>query len=267
MVNSSYNPLDDYAFISSHFKNEAIFVSQKDAAVYLEGEDDIFFWEPVFAYALPKFKCEFYYNSNLQATREIEHRSGSGECQKFYPHTDRQFLVCIDSDYKYLINSHTFVENSFVFQTYTYSIENHYCYISNLDAVAARLTNSFNFDSFLKKYSKIIYELFVFSVLSLKKEDGIFPIKQFETILKIVHPIDLSGDGINKLNRLRPIVDAKVLQLKSDYSGNGTELNQLKVTLQNKGLTPETTYLFIKGHSLIDLEKINRPKIINSINR
>ena len=265
MVNTSYNPSNEYTYISSYFKNEATIVLQQDAAIYLEGEDDVFFWKPVLAYALPNFKVEFYFNSNLEATENVENRSGSGECSKFFQYTDQQFIVCIDSDYKYLLEKHTFNHNNFVFQTYTYSIENHYCQVFNLENIATQLSGSFNFDTFITAYSILIYELFIFSVLSLKKEDGIFSLKQFEMLLKINHPVDLTNDGSNELNRLTPIVNAKVAELENQYDPQ--EITNLKQSLNLKGVTRETTYLFIKGHSLIDLEKINRPKIVNSVNR
>jgi len=266
MTNPENSSLD-YESISIHYKNEGVYALGKDAAVYMEGEEDEYFWCNILKHAKPDKQYEFYYNSNLSATKKREHKSGSGQCAKFYPYTDEQFIVCIDSDYNYLLDSHTFSSTNVIFQTYTYSIENHYCFADNLQDIIRHLTgkNTFDFNIFLTKYSEIVYELFVLSVLSKKKNDGQFSISEFQKTCTISDPLDLFNNGQNELDKLQANVTARELSLHGVYTLQ--EINTTKQALAQKGLTPTTTYLFIKGHSLIDLEKTRRPKVINNINR
>jgi len=269
MIDNNLNQNDDYEYISSHFRNEATIVLEKTAAIYLEGEEDQYFWKNVFDYALPNSTYEFYFNSNLLAAEKSEHRSGSGECKKFFAFSDSKFLICIDSDYNYLL-SHNFLDDyKFVFQTYTYSMENHYCYSKNLTKIALALTAEIiiDFDQFMIEFSKSIFELFVYSVYSLSEQDETFSLKEFQQLLKIENPFDFTDNGKIEIEKLKTIVDAKLEGLILEYDSKKNEIEELKKELQKKNLTSETTYLFVKGHALIDLVKINRPKIINSINR
>lgn len=265
MTNPTNSSLD-YALISSHFKNEAVNLLNVDAAVYIEGKEDEYFWRNVFKHAQPDKQYEFYYNSNIAASAKGEHRSGSGECVKFYPYTDTKFIVCVDSDYNYLLDTHTFSSTDIVFQTYTYSIENHYCFATNLQDIILQLTkqNTFDFDIFLTDYSVIVYELFVLSVLSEKKKDGQFSITDFQNTCKISRPPDLSNNGKNELNQLQTKVNAKLSNLQDIYTSQ--EIENMKKHLSGKKIAVAETYLSIKGHGLIDLEKTGRDKVVNNIN-
>lgn len=82
------NPSLDYELISIRFKNEA-YILGADSAVYLEGEEDEYFWRNALNYAKPDKKYEFYYSSNPTANTKEEERSGSSECAKL----DRKSVV------------------------------------------------------------------------------------------------------------------------------------------------------------------------------
>ncbi len=265
-MTDSINTSVEYDSISAFLKSQAIDFLNADAAVYIEGEEDEYFWRNVFKHAKPDKQYEFYYNSNIAASAKGEYRSGSGECVKFYSHTDAQFIVCVDSDYNYLLDTHSFSSTDIVFQTYTYSIENHYCFAANLQSIIQQLTgqNTFDFNIFLTDYSGIIYELFVLSVLSEKKKDGQFSINDFQNTCKISRPPDLSNNGKNELNQLQTKVNAKLSNLQGIYTPQ--EIKNMKKYLSSKKIAIAETYLSIKGHGLIDLEKTGRPKVINNIN-
>ena len=89
-------------------------------------------------------------------------------------------------------------------------------------------------------------------------------LSDFQKICTISNPPDLFDNGQNELDKLQINVKAKELSLDSIYTLQ--EINAMKQALSEKGLTPPTAYLFIKGHGLIDLEKTGRPKVINNIN-
>ena len=261
-------PMDEYEALSRDYKNKVFVLDDIDAVVYVEGEVDEYFWKNVLEHVTPDKKYKFEFNSNPNTKDRNEYRSGSNECAKFYPYTDPQFIVCIDSDYNYLLDSHTFSDTDFVFQTYTYSIENHYCYAENMQAVIQHLTgqNTFNFDVFLTDYSGVVYDLFVLSVLSMSKNDGQLTIKDFENTCKVSRSFDLSDNGQNELDKLEIKVNAKLSTLKGVYTSK--EIKDMQWHLSKKDMPVMQCYLFIKGHSLIDLDanKTGRPKVINNIN-
>ncbi len=98
-MTDSINTYNEYASISAFFKSQAIDFLDSDAAVYLEGEEDVYFWQNVLKHTSPDQNYEFYYNSNLDAIDEDQYSSGITECINLFPHTDKEFIVCVDSDY------------------------------------------------------------------------------------------------------------------------------------------------------------------------
>lgn len=66
------------------------------AVVYLEDKDDEGFWTAVLKHYKPD--STFYFRSGSRETG-----SGCNQCLKYKKSLDRQFLIAIDSDYRYLL--------------------------------------------------------------------------------------------------------------------------------------------------------------------
>jgi len=139
-----------------------------EITAYVEGFEDEIFWRDIFAKYAPKRKISFYPHS-----KENEFKSGVQEVLKEKDKTGKNLILCIDSDFRYLLQDNSIVENPYIFQTYTYSIENHKCAPRNLNRIvkiATLVEGNFDFIKFLKKYSQTVYPLFLYIIYFEKKK-------------------------------------------------------------------------------------------------
>ncbi len=212
-------------------------------AIFVEGKDDKAFWSFVFDRTKFKGKYKIFTYSNFPT----EGSSGKSTLEHFLPHTQPDFAICIDSDYDYLLENSVW-QQPFVFQTYTYSIENYYCYVPSLKAVMNRAANipldtegsSFE-DIFIEKFSKVIYELTIESL-----QEAINDGRSEDARRKLGRHIRLtSGQNIDVLlSDLDTRIQNKIQHL--------IITNEFRQRLLNKGLTPENAYLFVRGHDVFN---------------
>ncbi|MDM8564795.1 DUF4435 domain-containing protein [Candidatus Halobeggiatoa sp. HSG11] len=238
---------------------------EKLITVFVESEDDIPFWKDIFDKS--NLRTKIYPGSQTSPARGREEvlkharlkydKDGS----KFeITGVGKYLILCVDSDCSYLLKNRT--ENSkkingspYIFQTYTYSIENYKCYAESLHKIVKRATLNdnaqtlFNYVDFLKKYSTIIYDLFVYFLYYYTKEEyANVRIDDFSDIIKLSQ-VDTLSQGEKTLAKLTEIVKDKLTTLDKIPD---TQINQFKTKLNKLGVKPENTYLFIKGHTLFD---------------
>jgi hypothetical protein len=90
--------------------------------VYIESDDDIVFWRNVLA---PFERNIISFDIQLPVKNGFE----KGKLAALDRHSGTHCLICVDSDYDYLLQNTTKMSkrinnNPFIFQTYAYSIEN-----------------------------------------------------------------------------------------------------------------------------------------------
>jgi hypothetical protein len=111
--------------------------------------------------------------------------------------------------------------------------------------------NLFNFEEYLKQYSEIIYELFVWLVwLHRHGRFNEFPLNNFNNIiaveqLNIRKPLDA-------LERVRRQVNRKIAWLQQHVKDAKGKLTSLKMELETLGVHKDNTYMFIQGHHLME---------------
>ena len=120
--------MDDF-LDTDYYDKESIFLDIEITA-YVENIEDEIFWEYVFTKYAPSLKIIFYPHS-----RDSEFKSGVQEVLKEKDKTGKNLILCIDSDFRYLLQDKEINDNPFIFQTYTYSIENHKCAPQNLNRI------------------------------------------------------------------------------------------------------------------------------------
>ncbi|HAO21260.1 MAG: hypothetical protein BWK80_43205 [Desulfobacteraceae bacterium IS3] len=255
----------------------------KIISVFVENEDDIPFWKNIFN----KFKLQTKINpaSKTSLTR------GKQEVLKFKDGAGEFLLLCVDSDYDYLSDGATetskiIKENPFIFQTYTYSVENYKCFSDSLHqiVVSATLNDNpiFDYKAFIEKYSEITYDLFLYSFFYERKYQQetelhqqeykvraqsldqkslgkwqndnqpkqVFPIvEDFCSCIKILNQVDISDQGKQALAALEEEVNKKLASLPQIDENS---LENLKKELSKLGLSPKNTYFFIQGHTIYD---------------
>ena len=221
------------------------------ACVHLEGDTDKHFWKNVFKEHFPDGKFFFLSYSKLQDRRRI---SGVEHCLKYVPYLNGQFFICIDSDYRYLTRKRYFEISDYVFQTYTYSIENHYCFVENLNKVCSLSggleNNIFDFDKFLSDYSKIVYELFIWHLFLLDTGNHGMTNFKFNEILTNFPRLSVEGNGELMLSSLRDRVEKKLDKLRDLYSD--IDISKEFARYSELGVKRHNTYLFLRGHNIYD---------------
>jgi hypothetical protein len=233
------------ALEAQYFK-DSLFQLGKDVGVRVENPNDIEFWDFTFRKALPNSRLEFF-------PQCYEHPS-SGTMGKdcvllLKDYADKELVLCVDSDYDYLLEKG--FQNPFIFQTHVYALENYWSYAEGLKSILEKATNTegcdFDFVAYFKSYSAVIYEILVYSLYSEKINDGQLTRKNygkeigFNTI-KIL-PVEESLAALNKhLNNF-------IASLNVDYQSK-TDFKSFKNRLSELGLTQDNAYLFIPCHDL-----------------
>lgn len=223
----------------------------------MESYDDIFFWRSV----LSEFENEEReFEVMLPSKTNLNRGKKTAMMNKLGENLGAWMIACVDADLDYLLQGHSpasekMLSNPYVVHSYAYAIENFQCYAPSLHNVCVMATlndrNIFNFEEYLKVYSEIVYELFVWMVwLHRVGRFNDFPLSSFNNIctveqLNIYKPI-------TALEVLRKNVNRKVAYLQSHIPEAKGKLSPLKEELTRLGVTRETTYLFIQGHHLME---------------
>jgi hypothetical protein len=223
------------------FMRDEAFEDKKSLAIAVEGKDDEAFWSFVFDRSELKGQYRIYKSYQYPTPNS----SGKETLKHFSPHTQSDFAICMDSDYDYLLDNPVW-QRPFVFQTYTYSTENYYCYVPSLKKVVNRAANlpldteggSFE-HIFIEHFSSIIYDLMIQSV-----QDAVNEGRSDEARRKLGKNIRLKGQTIDIM-----LTD---LNTRTQNIRNRTFTNEFRNQLSEKGLTPETTYLFARGHDIFN---------------
>lgn len=225
----------------------------KYVTVFVENEDDVPFWSRVLRKYAPshlKFRITFAFRKRLTRgkTDLLNLKDGAGNF----------ILLCVDSDYDYLLqnstnDSQTVNTNPYIFQTYTYSIENYKCFGESLShlCVQASLNDEpvFDFVEFLRAYSHTVYELFLFSFYLRKiGETHAFPARDFSAFFGIQGKVNISHNAKTTLEELQKATEHKVAAFKASHPD--AELDALAADLARLGVHDTNTYLFIRGHTV-----------------
>lgn len=267
---------------SSYFEAANQMASKKKRrriVAYVESYDDIFFWRTV----LSQFENDkFYFEVMLPSHRKLERgkkavltplsispKEGLSTSSRRISRVFEEgigsalgpaMIACVDADYDYMLQgitpqSKTVLDNPFVFHTYAYAIENMQCYAPSLHDVCVMVTLNdhriFDFQDYLRQYSEAIFPLFVWSVWAYRT--GNYHDFTLSDFARIVDPGGFNiFDPQPSIEHLRRKVNTKVHQLQTKYPDNKEAFLQTKESIKALGVTPQTTYLYVQGHSLFD---------------
>ena len=145
--------------------------------------------------------------------------------------------------------------NKYIFQTYTYAIENYHCFAESLHEVCVQATLNdrfvMDFNAYLKRYSEIVYPLFLWNVWFYRQRDTYtFPMYDFHAYTSL-REINLRHPE-KSLESLQQRVNQKLSELKKRFSRSMNQVNALGTDLRELGLFPENTYLYMQGHHVMD---------------
>ncbi|HGE6041893.1 TPA: DUF4435 domain-containing protein [Vibrio cholerae] len=218
----------DYIGALNCFRNEASIL------VYVEGFEDVSFWNKIFRSANISVSIQAFGNSNkANGKASIIKAWENGEIK-----LGKNLIIALDSDYDYLLDrNEVLFSDDFVFQTYAFSIENllwHPEYVGVICQDACNNSKYINpsiIRDGIKNWSKTVYPEFLRFLASNANDDEIF-----SKIMDVLDPNDLSF-SYNDISF--PLFSEKDFQEK----------------MYKKGLNFENVHLFIRGHDFAS--KIN----------
>lgn len=232
--------------------------ARRRIVAYVESYDDVAFWrtllgefendERYFQVMLPSAtslaKGKKMVLMNTLNTAELGH----------------SLIACVDSDYDFLLQGATHVSKKinrspYIFQTYGYAIENFHCFADSLREVCVQATLNdrfiLDFPAFLKRYSQITYPLFLWNIWFYRQRDThTFPMYDFNACIRLQeinvhHPY-------RSLDEAQRTISAKLSELETRFPKYVEHVEHLGEELERLGLTPDTAYLYIQGHHIMD---------------
>ena len=241
--------------------------ARRRVVAFVESYDDVFFWRSVldefesdtltFEVMLPSRtnlgKGKKNVLKNLQSVPESANRPGTERLGQY-------LIACVDADYDYIMQGVTpiskeIIENPYVFHTYVYAIENYQCYARGLHEVCVMTTLNdrevVDLEAFMQEYSRIVWPLFVWNVWVYRYDCySRFTLMDFGGLVSIrdINPYHPE----RTLETLRHTVNRKINWMQQHYPEGKKTYKPLREKLLSLGLTPETTYLYMQGHTLMD---------------
>lgn len=228
--------------------------ARKKIVAYVESYDDVFFWSNLLR---PIETEHFYFEVMLPSRTTLCRGKKIALSNELGPY----MVACVDADYDYLMQGCTDTSRMvcrcpYVFHTYTYAIENYECYAPTLQNVCVMATLNdrriFDFEAFLTSFSEITWPLFAWSVWAYR-----YNLHRQFSMLDFYRTIALPELNYYRpeetLDKLRHRVNAKINRLQRQFPQGKKTYKPLCEELQNElGLTPQTTYLYMRGHDLQD---------------
>lgn len=232
--------------------------ARRRIVAYVESYDDVLFWRTL----LSNYEDETRFFEVMLPSRETLERGKRSVLLSLVRdgQLGRDMIACVDADYDYLLQGKTetsvlVTKSPFVMHTYAYSIENLQCYAPSLHNVCVMVTLNdhaiFDFNYYMKRFSEIIFPLFVWSIWHYRNNVyGRFTITEFG------HFVELSGFDIDNPELSLKNLQGKVMRKTNWLRGHNPNAKEsflsLKEELKSLGVRPDNTYLYIQGHHLFD---------------
>ena len=230
---------------------------KKRIVAYVESYDDVFFWRSI----LKKFENdEYYFEVMLPSRTSLSRGKKSALMNMLGPGLGEYMIACVDADYDWLLQGSTEMSrivctNPYVIHTYAYAIENYQCYAPNLHTICVMSTLNdrvmIDLNAFMSEYSSIIWPLFVWNIWCYRYNNySEFTMSDFCEVVTFrdVNPYHPENTLLAVKNR----VNKKIAWLQRRFPEGKKTYAPLRAELLNMGLTPETTYLFMQGHSVFE---------------
>lgn len=229
---------------------------KKHISVYVEGYEDVSFWRGIF---------DDYETDNLTFEISVPPREDLAKGKKVLlgmaEDCSPDKLLCVDSDFDYLFGDQTQQSQTvngcrYMFHTYTYATENYLCYAPTLHNICVKATKNdtriFDFESFIYRYSRTIYPLFLWYAYSAQlKTESVFTLLEFKSSVKLNY-LEIENNGEGTLAWLARQVEKRLAILRRNYPGWDRELDEFSKAIEGKGVTPESAYMYMQGHTLMD---------------
>lgn len=232
--------------------------ARRRIVAYVESYDDIFFWRTI----LSQLETDRIYFEIMLPSRENKLKRGkkAAMMSMLSDKVGGHMIACIDADYDYLLQgitptSQAILSSPYVFHTYAYAIENMQCYAPALHDVCVAVTLNdhiiFDIERYLREFSEAIYPLFVWNIWYYRTPDyDEFSMTEFLKIIEVGH-FSLKNPA-ERIKNIRRKVESKCRFLQNQNPEATESYEKLKTILEQLGVNPQNTYLFIQGHHFFD---------------
>ena len=273
------NTIDKTYQDDADYYEAANLVVEADITAFVESFEDEVFWEAMFAKFAPSLKIHFESHS-----RDSQLKSGKQEVLKEKDKVGKNLILCIDSDFDYLLQNPKINDNPYIFQTYTYSIENHKCAPQNLNRIvkiASLKQGDFDLVKFLEKYSQTIYPIFLYLLYFeqqkyhkihnqtwISDEEFFLDEKKMKAVIGIPsHEVVIENEAETILESLKKRVVHLENEIKEKYGK--IELNAIDNLLKKTfKINQSEIFWYINGHILYDnIVLLLLSKLISSYKR
>ncbi len=224
--------------------------------VYVEGYEDVAFWRGIFD---PYESERVVFEISVPPRHDLA--KGKKVLFDMLDNSSPLFLLCADSDFDYIFGNSTpqsklLNSSPYMFHTYAYAAENYLCYAPSLHNICVKATKNdmriFDFERFMADYSRTIYPLFLWYALSAqRKSESFFTLLDFKSSVKLNY-LEIDDCGASTIAWLERQVERRLEALHRRHPGLDGEMNRFAAMLSHRGMTPENTYLFMQGHTLMD---------------
>lgn len=226
-------------------------LARYDICFRVEDAVDIRFWQSVLASRTKGKKVKFFPFVQKGGKRI----TGKSYIMKQIAMASANYIMCVDSDFDYLLQRPGFDAGHYILQTYTYSWENHYCWHDNLQAIWLKWQKNmmFDFSVFLPALGTVLYDALVMLLTKKRLRHGGL------TLTSVCNILDrIQG---NRKELLENNGELLLGEIEKDYhtllnnisTEDEAELNTTRKLLSNAGMTPTNAYLYMQGHSVYNL--------------
>lgn len=223
-----------------------------DVQVYVEGHEDIAFWRTVFQ--------EYEQQGIVRFRITQPSTTGKMEVLSLQDQAGAYLLLCVDSDFDYLLNgktasSATIRNNPYIFHTYAYSIENYQCFAQSLHQVCVQATLNdavdVDFVAVLEAYSAIIVELLPW-IIHFQETDNAdkFSLSDCNKVIGFQENPDVEQQCAEALNDVKNRVNAELTRLRTAFPNETNKVEALQEEMKTQDYSSKTAYLFMQGHTL-----------------
>ena len=229
---------------------------QRLVEVYVEGYDDVAFWREIFN-EFENGKVIF----EISVPPRPDLAKGKRVVMDMIPDSSPLLLLCVDSDFDYVFGGSTpqsqrVLTSPYLFHTYAYATENYLCWAPALHTVCTKATKNdtriFDFEGFLKEYSRIIYPAFAWYAWSASVGDEhIFKLIDFKNTVRLNY-LEVRNNGAGTLQWLRGNVERRLASLRHHYPQHVGDVERFMDLVCSGDVHPDNTYLFMHGHTLLD---------------
>ncbi|MBR1652184.1 MAG: DUF4435 domain-containing protein [Alloprevotella sp.] len=224
----------------------------------VESEEDIPFWQHAFSHSRPDLKVKYLPGENGEGT-DVRQR-GKTVCMRYVPYLNRNFIICVDSDFDRFTRPGTLLADRFIFQTYTYSFENHHCWAESLQSKWQQLAVcDFDFKAFLARLSGILYPVLIEMLTTKAAKKKAWNLTELCGVI-LSAQVNRAGVLDNNGHLLLEEIKSKVEDWSSrQVHPTAAACEKMRNESTDLGLIAETAYLFMQGHCIFDLvQRIGR---------